>query len=35
MIDLGSGAAPLGGEVIEEVEALWGPNGPKLKVHNS
>ena len=31
MEDIGSGAAPLSGEVIEEVQALWPANGPKLK----
>jgi 4-coumarate--CoA ligase len=30
--EIGSGAAPLGGEVIEEAEALWPEGDRKLKV---
>jgi hypothetical protein len=30
--DIGSGAAPLGGEVIEEAEALWPEGDRKLQV---
>lgn len=32
VIDLGSGAAPLGGDVIHEAEALWPEGDRKLKV---
>lgn len=32
MTDIGSGAAPLSGDVIEEAEGLWPKGGPKLKV---
>jgi 4-coumarate--CoA ligase len=31
VVDVGSGAAPLGGEVIEEAEALWPERDRKLK----
>jgi hypothetical protein len=31
VIDIGSGAAPLGGEVIEEFEALWPEGDRKMK----
>lgn len=31
VVEIGSGAAPLSGDVIEEAEALWPAGGPKLK----
>jgi 4-coumarate--CoA ligase len=32
VIEIGSGAAPLGGDVIAEAEALWPEGDRKLKV---
>lgn len=31
VVEMGSGAAPLSGDVIREAEALWPEGGPKLK----
>lgn len=32
VVEIGSGAAPLGGEVVEEAEALWPTRDRKLRV---
>ena len=32
VVEIGSGAAPLGGDVIAEAEALWPERDRKLKV---
>lgn len=35
VVEIGSGAAPLGGDVILEAEALWPEGDRKLKVSSS